>query len=70
MTNDSMELFGEQDFDQKKLEKEASLRPAVVIEKRKEKTPEEQERENVAAVGRGKVEEMDNIRPTLPSSGK
>lgn len=70
MTNDSMELFGEQDFDQKKLEKEASLRPAVVIEKRKEKTPEEQERENVAAVGRGKVEEMDSIRPTLPSSGK
>ncbi|MGB4406315.1 MAG: DNA polymerase I [Sphaerochaeta sp.] len=37
MTNDSMELFGEQDFDQKKLEKEASLRPALVIEKREAK---------------------------------
>ncbi len=40
MTNDSNELFGEQDFDQKKLEKEASLKPALVIEKREEK-PEE-----------------------------
>lgn len=37
MTSDSMELFGEQDFDQKKLEKEASLRPPVIIEKREEK---------------------------------
>ena len=43
MTSDSMELFGEQDFDQKKLEKEASLRPPVVIEKREEKPVEEKE---------------------------
>ena len=43
MTSDSMELFGEQDFDQKKLEKEASLRPPVVIEKREEKSVEEKE---------------------------
>ena len=45
MTNDSMELFGEQDFDQKKLEKEASLRPAIVIEKKEEKPAEENEAE-------------------------
>ena len=41
MTNDIDELFGEQDFDQKKLEKEALLRPALVIEKREEKPVEE-----------------------------
>lgn len=41
MTNDSMELFGEQDFDQKQLEKEAALRPPVVIEKSEPKPIEE-----------------------------
>ncbi|HKL57928.1 MAG TPA: DNA polymerase, partial [Sphaerochaeta sp.] len=67
MTNDSMELFGEQDFDQKKLEKEASLRPSVVIEKREEKTPEENEedREGGTVGGiKGRAE------PTQPSSEK
>ena len=45
MTNDSTELFGEQDFDQKKLEKEALARPPVVIEKREEKPAKEEESE-------------------------
>ena len=59
MTNDVMELFGEQDFDQKKLEKEASLRPPVVIEKREEKSIEGQ-----------MIVEKESQGPSGPSSEK
>ncbi len=44
MTNDLTELFGEQDFDQKKLEEEALSRPPLVIEKREEQPVEQEAR--------------------------
>jgi DNA polymerase-1 len=49
--SDSFELFGEEDFDQKALEKEAELRPAVIIEKREEK-PEVKETSSVMPSGK------------------
>ena len=47
MATDAFELFKEQDFDQEKLEKEAAMRPAVVLEKKQEKENQEETEDTV-----------------------
>ncbi|MDT4761903.1 DNA polymerase I [Sphaerochaeta sp. PS] len=52
MANDSMELFGEQDFDQTRLEEEAALRPPLVIEKRVEVAEEKHDGQSKPTSGK------------------